>query len=219
MVTHTGWLVCSQILPVFHRCSLFSDLIDVERTLLLEEPLHEKNNAAGWAFPWEDNVLVSSCLEISLDSMHGNSNNKNKIIEVISREILFAGKCIKSEITSAAVVSVLRPVGNPRFPVSCTALLCLWSQIGPCTGEVNPGSVGVCSVLPSIPCPPWVSTLHTHRMASLPRVLTSPEVLCSAGCKGWIYLICLKLTNPPVLRNKTNLRRGESSLFWNDQML
>lgn len=38
---------------------------------------------------------------------------------------------------------------------------------------------------------------HIHRSA----------VLCSL--QGGIYLICLKLTNPPVLRNKTNLRRGK----------
>lgn len=101
MVTHTGWLVCSQILPMFlHMWFIF----------WLDWP--RENIAAGWAFPGEDDVLVSSCLEISPDSMHRNSNNNNKIIEVISREILYSGKRIKSEITSAAAVPVLRPVGN-----------------------------------------------------------------------------------------------------------
>lgn len=137
--------------------------------------------------------------------MHRNSNNNNKIIEVISREILYSGKCMKSEITSAAVVSVLRPVGNHQIPceLSSFALFVVsdwplhWSQ---------PWQCGMCSVLL---CPPWKSTLHTHRMASLLHVLISTEVLCSAVCKGGIYLICLKLTNPPVRRNKTNLRRGK----------
>lgn len=98
-------------------------------------------------------------------------------------------------------------VGSPQTS------LCLQSPTSRCTGEAYAGSAGAWTVLTSIACPPCTATLRTHRMASILRVLTSTELPCSAVCEGRIYLICLKLTNPPVLGNKTNLRRGKGSLF------
>lgn len=174
------WLVCSQILPVFlHTWFIF----------WLDWPLHEKNNAAGWASPWEDDVLVSSCSEISLDSMHRNSNNNNsnnnkKIIEVISREILYSVKCIKLELTSAAFVSVLRPVGNHQIPCELSSFALFVVSDGPLHWWSQPWQCWSVSCSPQDPLPSLNVPFAHPQDPSLLHVLISTELLCSALCQG-----------------------------------
>lgn len=152
--------------------------------------------------------------------MHRNSNNNNKNNWGYLKRNSLLWKVHKIRDNLCCCCACPQACREPSDSLwAKPALPCLLSQTSHCTGEANPGSMGVCPALLRIGCPPWISALHTHRMASLLQVLISTELLCSAVCKGRMYLICLKLTNPPVLGNKTKLRREGSSLFWNDQML
>lgn len=166
-------------------------------------PGWSSNVGAGWAFPWED-VLTSSWSENSLELRHRNSNKQTKREREKKIQISWEGfrdKCCWW------CHECREPTGG------CLRALqfCFVCNFRPATAlersvlAVQELSLGL-SALPVYPLS------YTHRMASILHVLIFAKLPCSAVCKGRIYLICLKLTNPPVHGNKTNLRRGESSL-------
>lgn len=171
--------------------------------------------AAGWAFPWENDVLALSCSEVSLDLMRRNSNNNEKNSGYIEKSC------------------PLENASNQRERVLLECLpMAVWEQAPDGRAPGAQSCVGFGAAAAAEQCPRRGGSASRPQRDRLPAVCRFPRPQDGISSTWTALRSCRALqaaraaapglrglTNPPVRGNEGNLARGESSHFWDDQML